>query len=318
MSKIITFLPAEATLIGLCEAVLEKNNSEALSVVQKRIVEIHQLAQIANNAASLSGEGRTWETLARKLSHQGIVEVVNQPLKAVVGRSFLIGKLHLFGYMEKLAAGEQSLQPLVKEAVECRHELLFLLLAEDLYTAAIADSKGDEPWLEAASYELIQMWETRTNCATPEFASDLRRLWDVRQTVAPVFGTMQGTMEVMRHLLGLSGAWHSFIETIASDPAVARALEEYLFSLSYEQVVRLRQYMEERGVHSIGRKEVAQWLGLDDAKLDGNGEGSAALHLYRSFLRRQSAARVRRRSRMPGPTRTLEEHFVIFLLSRKE
>ena len=317
MAEIITFLPNEEALLKQCDATLKRNHAPLLATIHQRVDEIYRLAQIANGAPSLSGEGRTWETLARKLRHQGISEVINQPLKSVVGRAFLVGKLHLFGFLAKLATTEATLAPLAVQIEDIRHDILFLLMAEDLYSAAIADSSGAEPWLDAASYELIQMWETRTNCATPEFASDLRRLWDVRQTIAPAFGTLHGTIEMMRHLLGLSGAWHEFVEVMAGDAAITHALEEYLFSLSHEQINRLRQQMHERAIPSIGRVEVGQWLGLDIPAANGNGSDAPALHLYRSFLRRQSQARVRKWSHIPGPTRTLEEHFVVFLLTRQ-
>ena len=266
MRQISTFTKSESDLLDRCEVILGESSKTLFSHIQALRSDVKLLSEIANRSPSpnldFNGQpdGRSWRTLSEKLKNQGIDAVVNLPVKAVVGRSFLVSKLHFFGFLEKISH-EQSSLSLLHQALEDRyHNTLFDLMADDLYISVISESKGDEIWLHRATEELIKMWDYRTSVNKSEFAPNLRKLRIVRHTIVPVLGTLIGTIELMRLSFGLSSVWHSFIISQAKIEGMTHVMEEYLFSLSYEQIQILRGYMHDQGVSAISRVQARKLL----------------------------------------------------------
>lgn len=319
MRQISTFTQSESELLDQCEAILSESSETLFSHLQALRSDVKLLSEIANRSPSpnldLNGQtdGRSWRTLAEKLKNQGIDAVVNLPVKAVVGRSFLVSKLHLFGFLEKISPTQPALASMLPELEDSYHNTLFDLMAEDLYVSVISESKGGEVWLHHATEELIKMWDYRTSVNKSEFAPNLRKLWIARHTIVPVLGTLMGTVELMRLSFGLSSVWHSFIISQAKKEGMTHALEEYLFSLSYEQITLLRAYMRDQGVSAISRGQAHNLLIECGESVFEKGDGSSAIQLYRSFLQRQTLAKGRRLTQSKGPHRSLEEYFLIYL-----
>jgi len=99
---------------------------------------------------------------------------------------------------------------------------------------------------------------------------------------------------------------------------MTHALEEYLFSLSFEQIRLLRAYMNDQGVSAISRREAHELLVECGETVFEKGEGSSVIQLYRSFLNRQTLAKGRRLTQSKGPHRSLEEYFLIYLWEESE
>ncbi len=324
MRQISTFTQTESDLLDRCEAVLSESSVTLYTHLQALRSDVRLLSEIANRSPSpnqdFNGDidGRSWRTLAEKLKNQGIDAVVNLPVKAVVGRSFLVSKLHLFGFLEKISHTQPGLASMLHSIEDSYHNTLFDLMAEDLYVSVISESKGGEIWLHRATEELIRMWDYRTSVNKSEFAPNLRKLWAARHTIVPVLGTLMGTVELMRLSFGLSSVWHSFIIAEAKKEGMTHALEEYLFSLSYEQIDLLRGYMRDQGVAAISRSQAHELLVACGESVFEKGEGSSAIQLYRSFLQRQTLAKGRRLTGSKGPHRSLEEYFLIYLWEVEE
>ncbi len=324
MRQISTFTQSESELLDQCEAILSESSETLFSHLQALRSDVKLLSEIANRSPSpnldFNGQtdGRSWRTLAEKLKNQGIDAVVNLPVKAVVGRSFLVSKLHLFGFLEKISPTQPALASMLPELEDSYHNTLFDLMAEDLYVSVISESKGGEVWLHHATEELIKMWDYRTSVNKSEFAPNLRKLWIARHTIVPVLGTLMGTVELMRLSFGLSSVWHSFIISQAKKEGMTHALEEYLFSLSYEQITLLRAYMRDQGVSAISRGQAHNLLIECGESVFEKGDGSSAIQLYRSFLQRQTLAKGRRLTQSKGPHRSLEEYFLIYLWEVEE
>lgn len=324
MRQISTFTQTESDLLDQYEVILGKSSTTLCSHLQALRSDVTLLSEIANRSPSPSldfhgqVDSRSWRTLAEKLKNQGIDAVVNLPVKAVVGRSFLVSKLHLFGFLDKVSPTHPSLSHLLPDVVDTYHHILFDLMAEDLYVSVISESKGGEVWLHRATEELIRMWDYRTSVNRSEFAPNLRKLWIARHTIVPVLGTLMGTVELMRLSFGLSSVWHSFIISEAKKEGMTHALEEYLFSLSYEQIQLLREHMREQGLSAISRGQAHELLLECGESVFEKGEGSSAIQLYRSFLQRQSLAKGRRLTGSNGPHRSLEEYFLIYLWEVEE
>ncbi|MEA4858886.1 MAG: hypothetical protein VB127_00270 [Sphaerochaeta sp.] len=317
MSEIIAFSSPERLLIHLCQTMLESSQPALAGLLSTKVQDLELLASIVGRSSSLtsdlglSKEVRSLGTLAQKLINQGIEEVVNLPTKASLGRSFTVSKLHLFGFLLKIP----SLQEHAPSLLARYHAILFSLMAEDLYISIIAESNGEEHWAEQATKELLYMWEERGSAQSDLFAPALQQLWEVRHSVVPVLGTLMGTVELLQLSFRLPPSWTEFLSLRGSDIQVVHALNEFLFSLSFEQLKSLQRVMNEKQLKSVSREDAKRLLNLRPSQLlEGGDEGElSAIRLYRSFLRRNDLARIRRDAGRSGPHRTLEQQLLLFL-----
>ena len=321
MSEIIAFSSSEQSLLDQCGIYLDIHHPTLASLLHTKIQDLELLASIVGRSSSLdsdlglSQQARSLGTLAEKLTNQGIEEVVNLPAKASLGRSFTAAKLHLFGFLLKIP----SLSHHSAQILERYHAILFTLMAEDLYISIIAESNGKEHWAQQATGELLLMWEKRGNAQSELFAPALQQLWEVRHSFVPVLGTLMGTVELLQLSFRLPQRWSEFLSMHGNDIQVVHALNEFLFSLSYEQLAGLQQIMEEKGLKAVSREEANHLLKLrPNQSLEGSdAQELSAIHLYRSFLRRNDLARLRRDTGRNGPHRTLEQQLLLFLWSEE-
>ena len=317
MSEIIAFSSSEQSLLDQCRSHLALHHPALATSLRTKIEDLELLASIVGRSSSLDSDlgltqqVRSMGTLAEKLTNQGIEEVVNLPVKASLGRSYTVAKLHLFGFLLKIP----SLSSLSTQVLDCYHAILFTLMAEDLYISIIAESTGEEPWAQQATAELLHMWEERGNAQAELFAPALKQLWEVRHSLVPVLGTLMGTVELLQLSLRLPVRWSEFLTLRGNDIQVVHALNEFLFSLSYEQLASLQRIMEEKEVRTVSRELANVLLKLHpNHSLEGSDEHElSAIRLYRSFLRRNDLARLRRDSDRIGPHRTLEQQLLLFL-----
>jgi hypothetical protein len=322
VSEIIPFTEHELNVLGMCHRLLMEKQPNLASILAARRDDLVALAMIVGRSSSLTSDlafferARNLETLTAKLINQGIEEVVNLPVKASLGRSFTVSKLHLYGFLLKI----QVLSVYRSEVLDCYHAILFSLMAEDLYISIISDSSGKESWTRRATRDLVVMWEERSNAQATSFAPLLQQLWDVRHTLAPTLGTLMGTVELLKLSFRLPTVWHDFLEERGGDEEVVWALDEFLFSLSYEQLSTLERLMEEQSLGAVSRSEATELLSLRASqRLEGSSEDElSAIRLYRSFLRRNGLARLRRDGDRQGPHRTLEQQLLLYLWTHSE
>ncbi|MGE4454364.1 MAG: hypothetical protein AB7D92_07495 [Sphaerochaeta sp.] len=315
------FSSSEQRLLADCQVLLDTHDASLASLLKDRIRDLQALMDIVERSGSLNsdmgitGQIRNWKTLAAKLTNQGVEEVVNLPVKASLGRSHSIAKLHLYGLLLKLATHTPYLASQREQILKQYHIMLFSLMAEDLYISIIAESTGQEVWALRARRELIEMWDNRSKADIAVFAPLLQQLWEARNTLVPVLGTLLGTVELMQLSLQLSETWQAFLLRYGKQEQVVLALDEFLFSLSYEQQKKLESWMEAHGTTLVHRDRVADILNLrQNQRLEGlDDDALPVIKLYRSFLRRNTLARVRRDSDRKGPHRTLEQLLLLFL-----
>jgi hypothetical protein len=315
----ITFTQQERIVLNTCKQILELKHSKFAQIVSDQIADLEQLASIVDRAPSPSvdlfegSSERSADTLAQKLCAHGLDHIINLPSKAVLGHGFTVMKLHLFGLLVKLAKTEDALETMKSDVQKEYNDLLFTLMAEDLYTSLVSNQDIDELWVQEAAHELITMWDHRTSGYLETFALAIRELWHVRHAIVPVLGTLLGTMEIMRLNAMLPPVWLDFISNAIDSQAVICALEEFIFDLRYEELQLLRQKMTEDHITIIDRNTARLMLGKRDE--DTADEMSPALDLYMSFMDRQQKAKQRAITDSEGPKRSLEEYFVIYLLS---
>ncbi len=262
--------------------------------------------------AQLNSGVRTPQLLIESLvNHTPQGEATLQlPSKATLGRGFLVAKIHTFSSLGKVCK-ELNLDPKIASSFQDETvAMMFLLLAEDVYLNLIRDKSLDMDFRNQLAMSLLLLWEHRADQNISDISPVLQSVWQARRRLAPAFGTMMGTSELIMISMQMDEQWAKFIKAKLSDPEVSQAMEEFLFGLSYEQISKLKATLREKGIAAIGRDEVSSYLGQHvktDVSLD-----------YRDFFTqyslRRDNARARDRFGLSGPHKTLEDHFIRFVM----
>jgi hypothetical protein len=192
--------------------------------------------------------------------------------------------------------------------------ILFTMMAEDVYLSLLGSLDRDEAIRRQVAMALIILWEHRTDLIAADVSPVLQAVWEAQQHLVPVFGSMMGMSELLFISMDLDITWNHFIRTRLADPDVTMALEEFLMSLSYEQIVKLRGMLRERGIKAINRDEVADFLG---EKLNTSHDVGGSDFYGLSTVRRDNA-QARKRLGLPGPHNTLEDHYMVFVMEHMD
>lgn len=318
---IIVFTDHQQKLIDRLNTALAQHAPDRLDRLQNRLKDVTDLAKsIARfpsllERSSMTTSTRTPEALVETLiSYQEDGDTtLHMPSKATLGKGFLIAKIHTFFSMSKLAKNYAHMDDKqVKEYADETTAMMFTLMAEDVYFNLIRDKTiSIDMRREIANY-LIILWEHRSDQTISDIAPVLQSVWNARRSLAPAFGTMMGTSELLLVTLQMDEQWNSFIREKLSDTDVSQAMEEFLFGVSHEQVLRLKEILKNQGVKSIGRDEVSSYLG-ERVKTDINLDYR---DFYLLYTVRRDNARARQRLHIPGPKKTLEDHFFRFIMEQ--
>ncbi len=313
-------------------------------IFDKRMADLKRLAvAIAEFPSLLSRATLTSETR----TPQDIIELlidtdsdygktfIQLPSKATLGKGFLTAKLHTFSSLAKLArkvndnkdsktqkeAASSEPQPEEQGAISSKLiqafneetvSMMFLLLAEDVYLNLIKDESLDIDFRRQLATSLLLLWEHRADQNISDIAPVLTHVWKARRTLAPAFGTMMGTSELIMFSFQMDETWSKFIRTQLENTEVTQAMEEFLFGISYEQISKLKKLLREKGIGSIGRDEVSKFLG-EKVKTDVSGDYK---DFYSQYSIRRDNAQARKRLNLEGPHRTLEDHFIRFVMEQ--
>ncbi len=261
---------------------------------------------------TLGNVRRSVETLESALCLKcGSARLLHTPSRVVIGRSFLIAKIHAFSYAAKAVSFDA---PLVSRLRGCILGVVFSLLAEDVYTAALDDDAYPAEKKSPLAADLIRLWDDRRDPRACAHIPALSELWAARDGHIPVYGTMEGASELARLSFDMSESWFAFVSERLRDSQTHFALEEYLFGLSYEEIRWVRTRMASQGLHSADYLEIRSMLGSKTAfsPVDGNDPRA----MYDFYAERRDAARARAWSGVPGPRRTIEELYLSFLIAR--
>lgn len=307
-------------------------------IFDKRMADLKRLAvAIAEFPSLLSRATLTSETR----TPQDIIELlvdtesdygrtfIQLPSKATLGKGFLTAKLHTFSSLAKLAlkvndnkdsktqldssptSGTIS-SKLIQAFKDETASMMFLLLAEDVYLNLIKDESLDIDFRRQLATSLLLLWEHRADQNISDIAPVLTNVWKARRTLAPAFGTMMGTSELIMFSFQMDETWSKFIRSQLAITEVNQAMEEFLFGISYEQISKLKRLLREKGIGSIGRDEVSKFLG-EKVKTDVSGDYK---DFYSQYSIRRDNAQARKRLNLEGPHRTLEDHFIRFVMEQ--
>ena len=320
---IIVLTPHQNDLVNKLIVKLTENAPEKIERIQSRLDDVEKLAAAIAQFPSLlertnmTSSVRTPEALVESLvSYQDDGDTtLHMPSKAILGKGFLVAKIHTFYSMSRLAKLYTDMSDKeVKEYTDETVSMMFTLMAEDVYINLIHDTTLSMDLRRQLANSLIILWEHRADQTISDIAPVLQEVWSARRTLAPAFGTMMGTSELLLVSLQMDEQWTHFIKKRLGDPEVSQVMEEFLFGISYEQIGRLRSILKEQGIRAIGRDEVSAYLGehvKTDVSLDYRD-------FYLLYTVRRDNARARQRLHLEGPKKTLEDHFIRFVLEAQQ
>ncbi|MBQ1832801.1 MAG: hypothetical protein II563_04035 [Treponema sp.] len=318
----LTVLSAhQEDLVQNLRAKLKVTAPDRLEILDRRLKDLKKLATAIANFPSLlqrtnlNTTVRTPAALVDNIiSYQEDGDtLLHMPSKATLGKGFLVTKIHTFFSMSKLAKRFAEMDDKeVKKYYDETVSMMFTLMAEDVYMNLIKDKSLSMDLRQELANALIILWEHRSDQTISDIAPVLQAVWNARRTLAPAFGTMMGTSELLLVSIQMDAQWTQFIKKRLGDQEVSQAMEEFLFGLSYEQILRLRAILREQGVKAIGRDEVSSYLGervKTDVSMDYRD-------FYLLYTVRRDNARARQRLHLPGPTKTLEDFFIRFVMEQ--
>ncbi|MCQ2596705.1 MAG: hypothetical protein MJ181_02565 [Treponema sp.] len=316
--------PQERMLINQFMPLVKEHDEERWKIFNDRLQDLEQLAKAVARFPSLlerhelAGGTRTPTILISSLiKHLDEGDATLQlPSKATLGRGFLVAKAHTLSSFSKFA-GRLDTPESKKLATQLANETIsamFSMLAEDVYLNLIRDNTQPEEFRREWALSLLLLWEHWNDQTAETAAPVLQSVWSARRKLAPAFGTMMGTSELLLISMQMDEPWIQFIKQKMGDKGVTQAMEEFLFGISYEQINTLRSILREKGIAAIGRDEVSSFLGQHvkaDAGLDYRD-------FYSMYTIRRDNARSRKRLNLDGPHKTIEDYFIQFVTERNK
>lgn len=269
----------------------------------------------------LGNEARNEETLTDHLCQiDGLAGDLVLPFRANLSRTFLLAKIDFFRAclksMNPLVDGTPTHSLLVHELREEFAQSIYTQLAEELLLALLRRPDVEVHIKRQAASELITIWDN-AKLEIDDFCPLLESAWRARNRVTSRFGAMLGTTEYFR--LVCEDCAPQFLDFFARDGiqlGESQAFEEFLFSMTYEELCTLRDTMKREGLDAVN----AQWASeVVRRSLENLGESGEIdpMALYRSYYRRQLASDYRLIAGSAGPRHTAEAYLMIYVLDQQ-
>jgi hypothetical protein len=190
------------------------------------------------------------------------------------------------------------------------YSVVFTLMAEDVYFSFLEDPAFSNNTKSKLAEDLISLWDSGTDQRSIRHLTALSSLWTARDSAPPSFGTMDGNTELLRISIEMdtSIGWEDFLKEESTNDKTRWALEEFLFGLSYEEILQVRNRLKRYGVTSVSRDEIRSYLDSKPVYSIVNNNDPRAI--YDFFIERRDACMLRKRSSVHGPQYTLEEIYL--------
>jgi hypothetical protein len=289
------------------EAALVKERFVSLDALGASISRFPSIRQ----AQMLRGELRDEEKLLESLcDFSPSSHLLHIPTRIVAARSYLVAKCHAFTLLSLLVPDTEFSKP-IRQVI---FSIICTLMAEEVYFSCLEDPVFPEKIKRRLAEDLIVLWESGTDPRSVYHLPALEALWRARESAPPSFGTMDGTSELIRLTMDLGKDWEDFLKTYMNDRSTRWALEEFLFGLSYEEILEVRSRLSRFGILAVGHDEVRSYLGGNPAYTAVKSRDPRSI--YDFYVDRRDAAAFRRRSSAPGPWKPLEEMYLRFRLTQ--
>ncbi|MCP4132807.1 MAG: hypothetical protein GY754_17710 [bacterium] len=318
---LVIFNDEESDLIYHSISVITQNNmTEEAGRIKKNIDALVELVRAISQYPSilatskLCNVSRSVGTLMEMLStKEGQDKIMYTPTKAVLGKGFLVAKISFFNMLSMIVKELPELNEKVPIITKFIADTIYTIMGEEVFLAILEDKESNDTIRNRAGFLLANVWEYRLNEGVSDFAPILNSMWEARKRLIPIFGTLMGTMELCQMSANLDPVWEEFLLENENSEEVFESLEEFLFSLAYEELNDLRKKMEDQGLSVITRKDLESLM--SHKKLYDDFDIADPREMYRFFRDRKLNARFRKRAETPGPKKTIEEHIMCYLLS---
>ena len=320
MKSIQIFNEDEETVISISETRLkESGNNEELKLLQYRLKSIHLLAESISQYPSLLDQqmlgkhSRTLETLVDNLClHPGLNLLLNIPTKAVLGRAFTVAKMNFFILIYYLCTDSDGICPEKDELTKIVSLNVFSIMAEEVFISIISDKTIDDNIRHKAGFFLARIWEYRMYRGMEELEPVLTDLWISRFSFTPIFGTMAGVSEIISFCSKRNPLWIDFLDDNEFSTDILDALKEYLMGLSYEEIMKIEDYMEANSVSSLAMEAIDGVLQFPRSY--SMTDSIDPREMYHFYVKRKNNAMFRKKSSFRGPQRTIEEYIIYYML----
>lgn len=317
-TDIVVLNPEERALVNRVFENLRVYSPETMVGVATRIMDLERLSVSISRYpsmhewGSIAGPSRSSETLVDNLCTVGDGErLLSLPTKAILGQGFLVAKFHAFTAITKVAINSFFSDTDIQALRQATLNVMFTLMAEDVYMSLLDDPNLNPDVRRDIAESLAELWEHRLDQHVTNVATVLDSVWTVRDKIAPNFGTMIGTSELLLITIALDDTWQKFISNRIGNPDIASAMEEFLFGLSYEDISLIRKELKSRNMAAVGRDEIPGIVGHHAALSNEDPR-----IFYRAYTQRRNNANARKRLGSQGPKKTLEDHYMQFIFEQ--
>lgn len=319
--QLIIFNDDESEVVYHCLAIVTKLNKENEVIkIKKNINSLIELVKSISQYPSimatdqLCGIERSVDTLMDLMRQsEGIDKIMYTPVKAVLGKGFLLAKISFFNMIKILSKNIPELGDQVRKISEFIANTIYTIMCEEVFLSIVENKQISETVRNRAGFLLANVWEYRLTEGINEFAPILNSMWEARKKLIPIYGTMMGTFELTQISESIEPLWSEFIQNDKNPDGVFESIEEFLFTLTYEEIKDLRNRMKEKGLNLVNREKVESFL--EKRMLYDDFDSADSREMYRFFRSRNFNAKFRKKAEMSGPKQTIEEHIMCYLLS---
>jgi hypothetical protein len=325
------FDEAESELVAralIALSMINPGDAAVLSRLMSQLADINNMAQSAPSLRTrtmLGGSERDEQTLSEHLCHlDGLEGDLCLPIKASLQRTFLVAKIQFLRAFVKATGAmvdpSNELRPL---NLQLRNELaqsIYTLMAEELLLALLRKPDVSDFTKRRAASQLIGIWD-ESAIEIDQFCPLLESAWRARNRITVGLGSLLGASEYFR--LVAQDCAPQFLDFFARDEvslAENQAFTEFLFGLTYEELVQLRVAMKAQSIETASHTWASNVLGreIEHECDERNFEEIDPISLYRSYSRRQLAADFRILAGSEGPRRTAEAYLMVYLLNQQD
>ncbi|MDR0597639.1 MAG: hypothetical protein LBG14_03940 [Treponema sp.] len=280
---------------------MESENSEVAAMARTDLSRLRELGAAASHFPSI----RKKRIFLGKRDAHKLIASITSPARVAAVYNYLLAKSHIFSMLSFLTQDRKEYY------IQARHVIFTVtctLMLEDVYFSCLMDSSLPDHVRSRLANDLVGLLDSGSDPRVVEHLPALEALWTARGAAPPSFGTMDGASELARITLDLGDDWHAFLVESISNDETRFALEEFLFGISYEEILEVRSRLSRFGISAVGADEVRSYLGSNPAySIVDNKDPQTA---YEFYIARQDAAQWRKTTNAPGPQKTLEELYL--------
>jgi len=304
----------EELLVAKIEHWLKKKNVQDYHLVHERFKRLRNLGNAVFDYPSIMETNYIRDVLINDnhniqslIAFSTASHLLRTPAKIAALRSFMVAKFHAFSLLFRLTEGNEIFSSMIREV---SFPIVFTLMAEDVYFSCLEDPEFSSDTKSRLADDLIALWDRGTDIRSIRHLMALFSLWTARDSSPPSFGTMDGNAELLRISIDMDSEteWEDFLKDASTNIRTIWALEEFLFGLSYEEILQVRGRLKRYGVTTINHEEVRSYL--DSRPIYSVVDDHDPRAIYDFFIQRRDTCLLRKRVSAPGPLQTLEEIYL--------